>query len=114
MILGDSESTLTRLIPELELSAIQHAFLLPDRSIRTDVLLGKWAATARNAGAEIRTETPVANLLRDGDSVHGVATALGEEIHARLVILATGATGVLYDVAESSLERIEQHGARFI
>ena len=80
-------------IPDLELSEVQHAFLLPDRSIRTDVLLCKLAATAQNAGAEIRTETPVARLMRDGDHVIGVTTSEGEEIHAGLVILAAGASG---------------------
>jgi glycine/D-amino acid oxidase-like deaminating enzyme len=78
-------------LPGIDLSAVQHAFLLPDRAIRPQTLLSQLAATARNAGAEIRGDTPVRDLLREGGRVHGVATSAGEEVLGRLVILATGA-----------------------
>jgi phytoene dehydrogenase-like protein len=44
------------------------------------------AAAARAAGAEIRTEAPVANVLVANGRATGVALAGGEEIHANLVI----------------------------
>ncbi|QDU40199.1 Anaerobic glycerol-3-phosphate dehydrogenase subunit A [Maioricimonas rarisocia] len=72
---------------------VQHAFRLPDRAIRPHVLLDHLAAAAENAGAEIRVQTPVSRLLTADEAVHGVVTGDGEEIHARLVILATGALG---------------------
>src|SRR5262245_3485570 len=80
-------------LPGMDRNRVQHAFKLPDRAIRLDVLLAHLAATAQNAGAEIRTGTPVNRLLRDGNQVKGVATAGGEEIAARLVILAGGSPG---------------------
>lgn len=79
--------------PELKIDEVQRAFLLPDRAIRTDILLCQLAATAKNAGAEIRTETSVGELLRDREFVTGVKTAAGELIHSAMVILATGAAG---------------------
>jgi glycine/D-amino acid oxidase-like deaminating enzyme len=80
-------------LPGINRARIQHAFQMPDRSIRLDVLLAQLAATAQNAGVEIRTGTPVKHLLRRGNRIEGVATATGEEIGARLVILAAGTTG---------------------
>lgn len=80
-------------LPGLEHSRIQHAFQLPDRSFRLDVLLSEIAATATNAGVEIRTGTPVKRLHRQGDRIEGVVTASGEEIAARMVILAGGSSG---------------------
>ena len=85
--------TLFRNVPGLDRSTIMHAFQLPDRAIRWNVLLERLAATAANAGAEIRTETSVVRLLTDNGSVRGVETGTGEEIAARLVILAANAAG---------------------
>jgi glycerol-3-phosphate dehydrogenase len=82
-----------RRFPELAVSRVQEAFLLPDRAIRTDVLLRRLAAAAEDAGAELRTGTPVARLLRRDDCVEGVETGHGEIIPARLVILAGNARG---------------------
>src|SRR6516165_4251483 len=65
---------------------IQHAFRLPDRAIRADVLVAHLAATAQNAGVEIRTGTVVKRLVCQGDRVQGVETGTGEHIAAQLVI----------------------------
>jgi len=72
---------------------IQHAFRLPDRAIRADVLVAHLAATAQNAGVEIRTGTVVKRLVCQGDRVQGVETGTGEHIAAQLVILAGGSMG---------------------
>ncbi len=80
-------------LPGLDRSRVQHAFQLPDRAIRLDVLLTQLAATAQNAGAEIRVGTSIKALHRDGGRIAGVMTAMGEEIAAQLVILAGGASG---------------------
>ncbi len=80
-------------LPGIDRARIQHAFQLPDRSIRLDVLLAQLAATAQNAGVEIRTGTPVQRLIHHGNRIEGVATAAGEEIRARLVVLTGGTTG---------------------
>lgn len=80
-------------LPGLDRGRIQHAFQLPDRAIRLDVLLAHLAATAQNSGAEIRIGTPVRSLHREGDRIAGVVTATGEEIAAQMVILAGGTTG---------------------
>ena len=77
-------------MPQLDLSEIELAYLLPDRSFRPEVLLEQLAADARNGGAEIRLETPIARLLTERNEVHGVVTSHGEEIQACRVILATG------------------------
>jgi DNA integrity scanning protein DisA with diadenylate cyclase activity/glycine/D-amino acid oxidase-like deaminating enzyme len=78
-------------LPQIDLDRINTAFRLPDCSIRTDLLLNQLAVAARQAGAEIRTETPVAELLREGNRVKGVLTTQGDEIPAQAVILAAGA-----------------------
>ena len=83
-------------LPGLAASEIQHAFLLPDRAIRPHVLLTQLAATAKNSGAEIRPETPVAKVLREGELISGVVTGSGEQIAARLVILAGGTQGIVF------------------
>ncbi len=72
---------------------VQHAFRLPDRAIRLEILLERLGSTAQHSGVEIRTETPVRELLINGDHVQGVVTAKGEEIAARLVILAANLGG---------------------
>lgn len=79
-------------LPGLTRDRISWAMRLPDRSFRPDVLLGQLAATARNAGAEIRPETVVTGLLCEDRRVYGVAVGANEEIRAKLVILATGAS----------------------
>ena len=81
-------------VPGYDRGQVQHAYLLPDRAIRSDVLLERLAGTARNAGAEIRSETSVTSLKVDGSSVGGIVTGSGEEIAARLVVLAGGALGL--------------------
>jgi len=80
-------------LPGLDRSRIQHAFQLPDRAFRVDVLLSDLAAAATNAGVEIRTETPVNRLHLAGNHVAGVVTGTGEEIASRLVVLAGGSSG---------------------
>lgn len=80
-------------LPGLDRNRVQHAFQLPDRAIRLDVLLAHLAATAQNAGVEIRVGTPVKSLLRRGDRIEKVVTATGEEIAAQLVVLAGGSSG---------------------
>ena len=81
--------------PTMNRESIQHAFALPDRAMRTDTLLARLAATARNCGAEIRTETPISKLMIDDDqTVNGVVTGTGGEISARVVIVATGAVSL--------------------
>src|SRR5262245_26711278 len=46
-------------LPGLDRSRVQHAFQLPDRAIRQEILLEHLAAAAQNGGAEIRPGTPV-------------------------------------------------------
>jgi glycine/D-amino acid oxidase-like deaminating enzyme len=75
-------------------SLVRHAFRLPDRAIRTDVLLEFLTVKAEHQGVEVRTKTRVTRLLKDGDQICGVVTASGEEITARLVILAANVGGV--------------------
>jgi glycine/D-amino acid oxidase-like deaminating enzyme len=77
----------------LAISQVRHAFELPDRSIRTDRLLGRLAEIAQQAGAEIRSETAVSRLVQHAGSVQGVATSRGEVLLAGLVILAGNASG---------------------
>jgi len=78
-------------LPKFDRDRIKWAFRLPDRSFRPDVLLSQLAATARNAGAEVRAGSFVSGLLIKDRSVYGVGIGSNEEMHARLVILATGA-----------------------
>lgn len=77
-------------LPDIAQGEVRQAFLLPDRAIRTEVLLCELAGAARNAGAEIRMESPVARFLYDGECMIGVATNSGEEVFAQLVIMAVG------------------------
>jgi glycine/D-amino acid oxidase-like deaminating enzyme len=79
--------------PGLAISQARHAFELPDRAIRSDLLLRRLAAAAEQAGAEIRPGTAVTRLIQKGDSVQGVRTIHGETIPARLVILAGNVAG---------------------
>lgn len=82
-----------RHVPGLCAQRVQHAFCLPDRAMRTDVLLSHLAAAATHAGAEIRTHTPVSELVSRDGAIQGVRTSAGEEIRARLVVIAAGAAG---------------------
>lgn len=86
-----SNSERAQLFPEMRRAESGWAMRLPDRSFRPDVLLSQLAATARNAGAEVRTGTAVTGLLIDDNRVHGVAIGAAETMAARLVILAAGA-----------------------
>src|SRR5262249_40525192 len=80
-------------LPGLDAARVQHAFQLPDRAIRQQILLEHMAATAQNAGVEIRTGTPVKCLPIEDERLAGVVTSAGEEIKARLVVLAGGSSG---------------------
>ncbi|GEM_PF-6318408 len=80
-------------VPGLAISLARHAFQLPDRSMRTDLLLHRVAETAENIGVEIRSGCFVSRLLYKGNSVQGVELSTGETISARLVILAGNAKG---------------------
>ncbi|MBT4867477.1 MAG: FAD-dependent oxidoreductase, partial [Planctomycetaceae bacterium] len=86
---------LLRSAPALSKSPIHRVFRLPDGAFRPDILVNHLAAAARNAGVELLTETRVERLLYEGDSVVGIRTGTGEEIAARLVILA-GNTGTAF------------------
>ncbi|MFK7818720.1 MAG: NAD(P)/FAD-dependent oxidoreductase [Planctomycetaceae bacterium] len=68
-------------------------YLLPDRSIRTDVLIGRLAEVAMDAGVNIRTGARVREFVREDDAVTGVLLCDGERIDASLVVIATGASG---------------------
>jgi glycine/D-amino acid oxidase-like deaminating enzyme len=81
-----------RALPQAGLQNVQAAFRLPDRAIRVDALLNQLAVTARLAGVEIRTQTPVVELIQDGDTVTGVITAAGDAVAARLVVFAAGSS----------------------
>ncbi len=81
-------------LPQLRHDNVAWTTRLPDRSFRPDVLLSQLAATARNAGAEIRPNTVVTGLMMEDRSVEGVVVGANEELPARLVILATGAFSV--------------------
>lgn len=80
-------------LPGLDRARVQHAFQLPDRAIRQNILLEHLAAAALNAGVEIRTATPVKCLPLENDRVAGVVTAAGEHVAAQLVIFAGGSSG---------------------
>ncbi len=89
-------------LPDLDKSRIQYAFELPDRAVRFDVLLSRLAATAQDAGTDLRTNTPVKKLVRDGNRIEAVVTAAGEEIAVQMVVLAGGAWG--FDLCSEFLE----------
>lgn len=89
-------------LPDLDRSRIQYAFELPDRAVRFDVLLARLAATAQDAGTDLRTSTPVKKLVRDGNRIEAVVTAAGEEIAVQMVVLAGGAWG--FDLCSEFLE----------
>ncbi|MGE5192042.1 MAG: NAD(P)/FAD-dependent oxidoreductase [Deltaproteobacteria bacterium] len=101
-------------LPGIDRARIQHAFRLPDRSIRVDILLAHLAATAQNAGVEIRPATPIKHLIRHGNRIDGVATAAGEEIGARLVILAGGTTGYALTAEHHQQHAGSQHDVELV
>lgn len=75
-------------LPGLDRSQVQHAYKMPDRAFRPDILLEYLAGQAQNAGAEILSGVRVDSLLIDHETVQGVVTTSGQELRARLVILA--------------------------
>ena len=75
-------------LPGLDRWQVQHAFRLPDRSIRPDFLLQHLAAAAENAGAEIRRNASIDRLIIEQETAHGVVINGDEYLRARLVILA--------------------------
>lgn len=80
-------------LPGFNRDRLQHAYQLPDRAIRLDVLLTQLAATAEHAGVEIRTGTRVKGFDCRNQKIEHVVTAAGEEVAAQLVVIAGGATG---------------------
>jgi glycine/D-amino acid oxidase-like deaminating enzyme len=81
-------------LPGLDPHQVGDAYRLPDRSIRPEVLLESLARSATNAGAEIRTQTPVMQLLRSETQVQGVVLGHGEVLHGDLFVLAAGTLGL--------------------
>jgi len=78
------------------------------------------AASARAAGAEIRTGAPVARILVRGGRAAGVALADGTEIASRVVLASTDAKvtfldllepGVLDDAFTAAIRRIRYRGS---
>jgi glycine/D-amino acid oxidase-like deaminating enzyme len=90
---GLTSKALFERFPHMAISRARAAFQLPDRAIRTELLLRQLAAAAEKAGAEIRTGTSVIRLIQQEQAVQGVQTNHGETMHARLVILAGNAKG---------------------
>lgn len=83
--------------PQLAISQARHAYELPDRSMRPELLLRRLAETAQRFGADLCSGTSVERLLYEDQEVVGVEIAGGEQIPARLVILAGNARcGALY------------------
>ncbi len=100
-------------IPHWNPRKFAKAWRLPDRAIRTGELLSRLVSTAEAQGVEIRTGTPVADLLQSDKQIQGVIAASGEEIAAGLVILATGGEDSPW--AEASRDRPgEQPSYRFV
>jgi glycine/D-amino acid oxidase-like deaminating enzyme len=80
-------------LPGIAGDHVQHGFRLPNRATRVHVLLQHLAAAAENAGAEIRTGTPISRVVRRDERIEAVVTGTGEEIPARLVVMAPGTAG---------------------
>lgn len=89
-------------LPGVDRSRVQHAFQLPDRVVRPDLLLTQLAAAARNAGVEIRCGTHVKCLNRREQRIESVTASAGDEVAARLVIVAGGVSGL--DMCREFLE----------
>lgn len=62
-----------------------------DRAVYDDILLRH----AEEMGCEVREETKVAEVLRDGDKVMGLRLESGDVITARYYVDASGASGIL-------------------
>jgi hypothetical protein len=58
--------------------------------LNNQVFIRTLAEEAVKAGAELRTNTTVTGVLRNGDSIQGVVTESGEQFRARLTIAADG------------------------
>jgi len=88
-------SDVGKYIPELDLTQIHSAFMLPDRVMDPESLLQQLGAQASQAGVEIRTETTVSHLVKNEakQEITGVELGTDEIIDGQLVILATGAMG---------------------
>ncbi len=71
-------------------SSVERAVTVPDGVVDPVALCLATALDARRAGATIRTNAPVADLLLDGDRVTGVELAGGERVSADHVVNAAG------------------------
>ena len=78
-------------LPDVDPDRIVKAYRLPDRAFRPDRLIEQLAATARNHGVELRTNTPVGNILIEDGAAVGVDIGGGEKVYGKLVVDATGA-----------------------
>jgi D-arginine dehydrogenase len=80
------------LFPFLGLFDLSRALFCPDESVADiHALLVRYLEEARAGGFRLRTNTRVDHLLEDGGRTTGVRTDTGEEIHAEVVIDASGA-----------------------
>ncbi|MFQ5731746.1 MAG: NAD(P)/FAD-dependent oxidoreductase [Planctomycetaceae bacterium] len=80
-------------LPGTAAAQVRRGFRLPDRAVRFDRLVDCLATTAVDAGAELRSGTPVCELVIADEIVRGVKLGGGEQISARVVILAGNAAG---------------------
>ncbi len=62
-----------------------------EASVDPRLLAAALLAALRECGGETRFGTEVGSALKDGGRLAGVATTVGEELHARRVVLAAGA-----------------------
>jgi glycine/D-amino acid oxidase-like deaminating enzyme len=81
-------------LPGMDPRQVYDAYRLPDRSIRPDVLLESLTRTAMQAGAEVRTQSPVTQLLRCDGRVQGVVLGSGEVLQGGFFVLAAGTLGL--------------------
>jgi beta-carotene ketolase (CrtO type) len=72
----------------LSVMAVMHFWGAPRPVGGTGALADALAACARHHGAEIRTASPVAEVLMEGNQAVGAVTRAGEEIRAREVVAA--------------------------
>jgi glycine/D-amino acid oxidase-like deaminating enzyme len=86
-----ARSKLKQAIPDVS-DGIKNVFLLPDRSMRPQVLLRHLADVAATNGARVHTGIRVTGLNAADGHVTSVTTGCGETIPASLVIIATGAS----------------------
>ncbi len=96
--------------PELP-SDVERALAVPDGVVSPGRLVAVTADAARRNGARIRTDTPVTDVLVDGDRVVGVETADGR-LRADYVVNATGAwAGEIVSLAGIELRMAPTKGA---